>query len=278
MTETRREEFERISKELVGRSWVGYLVGAVLVLVLVLVAAFLIQTSRLRREQSAHAKAALATVNAIAERDTTRLVFRDSLTRIVERLIVQRPQGSDAVDRELKQQRIALAALTSKIDRLSITAASSGGVTSDPADNVRHAAFDVRKVPYTAHADVDVPRTGSATIKLDVAIDSIPIEIRPGCSKPDAHGIRSATLGVVSPPWAPLRITRAEQDAGLCRSPAIERADRSDGRLRLSVVMGYGYTFGVPIVARTGSPAEWRAFLGLAVAKPISLPRWLPLH
>jgi len=256
--------------------WYGYVIGVV---VLVLAVSLGAQTWRLHREQDAHASAALAATNAIASADTTRLVYHDSVTRLVARLTVQQPQIPDALDRELKQTRIALQELRATVTALSVTTKSTGNVVADANDSVRHAAFDIRREPYTAHADVALPRSGPGTLDLRVALDSARITVRPGCSDPDAHGIRSATVGVSSPPWLSIVVTKSEQDAGLCRSPAIERtATNQDGRLRLAVVAGYGYTFGVPFAVPMSNAAEWRAFVGLAVAKPIPLPRWLPLH
>jgi hypothetical protein len=232
-----------------------------------------------RNEQAAHAKAALDASNAIARADTTREVYRDSVTRIVERLAVQsttEAANTTAIDRVLHRTQLALDSLSARVRSIDVSARSSGDVTTS-ADDVRHGAFVVDSTPFHVRADVALPRTGPGTIQLAASLDPIPIGVRQLCGTPDANGIRPATVSATGPSWATIQLAHVEQDAGACRSPALTGAS-TDGRLRLAIVAGYGETFGFPFVSPSANGAERRAFLGIALAKTIPLPRWLPFH
>lgn len=248
---------------------------------------------RLHNEQAAHARAALDAVNARAAAETTRVVLLDSVHRVVDRAALQVAQRPDAVDRAIGGQRMALDSLRAVISALRVTGArSSGNVTlvapprlrgdstaaGAPADSgsamVRRAVFDVRQAPYTAHAVVELPGSGRGSIDLSVQLDTLALTVRASCGDVDPNGIRPARVAVAGPPWAVVQLARVEQDPDVCRSPALEQAKgvaaaRSDRRLRLALVAGYGYTF--PATAP-------RAFVGLALAQPIPLPRWFPFH
>jgi hypothetical protein len=225
------------------------------------------------RLQDAHATTSLDLTNARAASDTTRFIqLRDSVT-VYQKLAIQERLAKDDIDKQLGLQRIALQQLTATVRGLQVRAGSTDTVY-ETAEGLRRATFDVREVPYTARAEVALPATGRGTIDLSVKIDPIPLTARPACSEPDERGIRSASLSVQTPPWAVVRIDSVVQDPSLCRSPAIERRDarsdaKRDQRPRLAVVAGYGVTL---------FQLEQRAFIGLAVAQPIPLPRWLPFH
>jgi hypothetical protein len=191
--------------------------------VTILGGAVAIQTHRLHAEQSAHAKAALEASNLKATADTTREIYRDSLTVIRQRLALQVLQRPDSLDRMLRTQRIALEDLRASITALSARVASTTPVTVDAAD-VRHGTFDVRDVPYTAHAEVSLPARGLGDIDLHVALDTMPLSLRLGCGPANSDGIRAASAAVTAPSWATVTLSRVEQDPGLCRSPALERA------------------------------------------------------
>jgi hypothetical protein len=240
-------------------------------------------TYRLHNAEAAHAKASLDLSNARAVADTTRQVYRDSLTRIVERLAVQTPQTPDATDRLLKQTRSALDSLRATVRALSITGASSTGdvttVTRANGDTARRGVFDVRQVPYTARAVVELPPRGRGSIDLSVILDPLPLVVRSSCGAPDKNGIKPAHVDVSAPEWITVELARVEQSPDVCRSPALERAGeidaaRRDRRTRLAVVVGYGYT------VRTAPPVspEPRVFVGLSLAKPLPLPFWLPFR
>lgn len=227
-----------------------------------------------------YARASLDVSNARAAADTTRVVVVDSLTRVVERLAVQRVQTPDAVDRRVGRERVALDSLQAVVRALRAIAPSSGDVvtvTNTTGDTVRRGVFDVRDPPYTARAVVELPPRGRGSIDLSVTLDTIPLTIRPSCGPADANGIRPAAVSVAAPAWVSVGLVRVEQSPDLCRSPALERAAdvdaaRRDRRLRLALVAGYGYTIA------PGVPGELRGFVGLGLAQPIPLPRWLPFR
>lgn len=255
---------------------------------------------RMHDAQAAQARAALDAVNARARAETTRVVLSDSVRRVVDRAAVQLAQRPDAVDRAIGGQRVAIDSLRAVIAGLHVTGArSSGNVTlvtpprlpgdtmtlrapTTPADSgsamVRRATFDVRQAPYTAHAVVELPAAGRGSIDLSVQLDTLALTVRASCGDVDANGVRPARVAVAGPPWAVVQLARVEQDPDVCRSPALEHAKgiaaaRSDRRVRLALVAGYGYTF-----AASTRTAEPRGFVGVALALPVPLPRWLPLH
>lgn len=228
-----------------------------------------VQTHRLHAAQTAQAQAALEASNLRATADTTREVYRDSIRTIVQRLALQQPQKPDSIDRMLRTQRIALDELRASIRVLSARVTSTTPVTIDAAD-VRHGTFDVRQEPYTAHAEVSLPATGLGAIDLRVTLDTMPLSLRLGCGPANADGIRAASAAVTAPSWATVTLSRVEQDPGLCRSPALERAAvRADSRMRLAIVGGYG----AGLVDGRIVPTP---FVGLALSRPIAVPRWVP--
>lgn len=243
---------------------------------------------RLRAEQGAHAASALEASNLRARADTTRtaLVLADS-SRVYQRQAVQQDQRADSIDRALRLERTALAGLRATVRELRASARSTGDVVvtrvtrgSDSA-TVRTGTFYVRDAPFTVNATATLPDSGRGSLDVAVTLDPIPLTVRPACTAPDAHGIRSAVVSVQAPPWARVELTRVEQDEGVCRSPALERAAsrqdaRQDRRARAAVVGGLG----AAIVAPAGVQGPWRVgpalFVGLAVAKPLPCPRLLP--
>jgi hypothetical protein len=259
--------------------WGAILFGA---LALVNVSAVVLYAHKLHNEQASHARTSLDLSNAQAAAETTRTRLVDSLTRVSDRAALQIPQKPDAVDRALKSTRIAIDSLRAVIRALNVHAQSTGDVvttTSATGDTVRHATFNVRDAPYTARADVALPARGRGSIDLSVSLDTIPLTVRPSCSDADANGIRAARVSVSAPPWATVLLARVEQDASLCHSPAIEQAagDASaahDRRLRLALVVGYGATMGATLPVHVGQGV----FVGVAFAKPLPLPRWIPFH
>jgi hypothetical protein len=239
---------------------------AVLGLALALVVTVRVEERRVERERERVTALALEAANVAAERDRTRDIARtegkvakllgDSL-RVAERLVVQARQHADALDQALGRERRAKYALAATVDSLS-RAVASAPVAND-TDDVRRARFDLRQAPYTIAADVAVPAPpDSARLAIDVALDSIPIDLRMGCSTPDQDGIRAATVDAITPRWATVRFARLEQAPELCASPALASpANRSSRRLAFHpLVVGFGPTLGL-----TGTWA-WALFLG----------------
>lgn len=194
-----------------------------LVLILTVVAGFLVHELH-AAQKSAHAYAFTAD-SAQAAADTTRRVagkalalLGDSLTAVTRRS-VQMSQGVDALDRELKQRRVAETALTAQIDSLhSVTL----GATTMLPDSSRHAEFQVDTTPYHVHADVRVPAPPAAsTLSLKISLDPAHVGIRIGCSAlPNSAGVYSAQSTVVAPDWLALSIDTVTQDRGVCAKSA----------------------------------------------------------
>jgi hypothetical protein len=254
--------------------------------VLLFVATFAILSAlwygdKYRHVTADYARTSLELSNTRAAAETTRVHTIDSVTRVFDKGVIQTPQSADAVDRALRQTRTALDSMRAVIRALSVRTTSTGDVTTATTatgDTVRRATFDVREPPYTARAAVELPARGRGSIDLSVALDTIPLTVRPSCGAADATGIRPARVSVSAPPWATVMLARVEQDPDVCRSPALEQAAadataKHDRRVRLALVAGYGVTVGtVPVRVGQG------AFVGVAFAKPIPLPRWIPFH
>ena len=239
---------------------------AVLGLALALMLTVRVEEGRVARARGRVTELALEAANVTAERDSTRgaaltarsvaRLLGDSL-RIAERLVVQRAQHADALDKALGRERRAKYALAATVDSLSRVVASAN--VTEMNDDVRRAHFDVRQAPYTIGADVTIPAPpDSARLAIDVALDSIPVDLRMGCSTPDQDGIRAATVDAITPRWATVRLARLEQAPELCASPALgASANRSARRPAFRPLMvGFG-----PTLNLTGTWA-WALFLG----------------
>lgn len=255
----------------------------VLALVAVLATAGALWSASKRRQLEAdYSRTALELSNTRAAAETTRVKVIDSLTRVFDKGAVQIPQVPDAIDKALRQTRTALDSMRAVVRGLAVRASSSGDVattTNAAGDTVRSAVFDVRQAPYTARAAVDLPARGKGSIDLNVTLDPIPLTVRPSCGDADANGIRPARVSVSGPTWATVELLRVEQSPDVCRSPALEQsaadaAAAHDRRLRLAIVAGYGVTLGTSVPVRFGQGV----YVGLALSKPLALPRWFPLH
>lgn len=216
-----------------------------LVLFLVLVLAF--QSWRLRRAYQAAGQLALEADTLRASRDTSRvlqLALVESL-HVAQRQAIQTPQRQDALDKALKLQRVALAQLQVQIQALKATASSAQPTREDSSTGARTGHFDIRQQPYTVAADVTLPRPpGRGQLEIQVRVDSAQLELRLGCAKANAQGIRSAQTTVTGPRWLPVRLGRVEQSAEVCQSPALARSSSASWwrRLEPHLSAGYGLT------------------------------------
>jgi hypothetical protein len=235
------------------RSW------ATLLSVALVVAVVRIEEGRVASARQRATTLALEASNARAERDSTRRVgaldgrvarlLHDSL-RLAERLVVQKTQRQDELDRALRRERIARFGASVTTDSLSMT--SRGEVATSQADgmrSVRRASILIRQAPYTLTAEVrlpDVPDTG--VMSVHVVLDTLHLETRIGCAGPDANGIRQATVSAMGPKWATVRFDRVEQSAELCASPTLVQARRRHSWLSgIPLVLGAG-----PVLDQTG--------------------------
>ena len=94
------------------------------------------------------------------------------------------------------------------------------GVRRTTGDSVRHAAFDTRQTPYTVHADVSLPEP-PAVGRMDVSVelDTLALEVRVGCGDALSEGVRPASVTVVGPAWAVMRLSKVEQAPSVCSAP-----------------------------------------------------------
>ena len=248
---------------------------AMTILLIVLAAFALLQTSRLAASQRRTTAAALAADTLQASADTTRALhievaaLGESL-RVSQRRAVQVAQRADALDRSLGLERVARDQLRSTITRLQADVRSDtvfvdsaygerrtarrGAFGEARAADERHAAFDLRSAPYSVHADVALPPPPTAG-RMDVRIelDTLSLEMRVGCGIANAAGVRPASVTAVSPAWATVRLDRVEQAPGVCAADV-----RQPGRARWwaleSILARFGVSVGY-VAARTPSGA-----------------------
>ena len=226
---------------------------------------------QMQREEERAAEAALVRDTLEAARDTTRALpligaLGDSL-RVVERRAVQTAQRADALDRALARERVVRDRLEAAITALASSAvAETVFVTGE--DSVRRAAFDVRQTPYTVNAEVALPRPPErARLELRVALDTLALEVRVGCGKADNEGVRPASVNVVGPSWASVRLGRVEQSPNVCAQRAERRGAGMRSALRrfaerFGVSVGYAATRGGDgtVVAGPGVAAGFRVW------------------
>ena len=185
--------------------------------------ALAVQTWRLGRAETRAQVAALARDSAEAAADSTRAVSARAQAVLsaeltaVQRRAVQQGQRADSLDRALGLERRAR--LLVEVRAESLLAVATAAVTADSADSVRRARFEVREPPYTATADVALPRPpATGRLSLRVGLDPAPLELRIGCGAP-RDGVRPATITAVGPRWLSLKLASVEQDPAVCQAP-----------------------------------------------------------
>lgn len=198
--------------------------GLVVLALVLLAGAIALQTWRLGRAEARAQVAALARDSAEAAADSTRAASARVQALLgaelvaVQRRAVQQRQRADSLDRALELERRARVLVELRAD--SLVAVATAAVTADSADSVRRARFEVREPPYTATADVALPRPpATGHLSLRVGLDPAPLEIRIGCGTP-REGIRPATVTAVGPRWLSLELASIEQDPVVCQVPA----------------------------------------------------------
>jgi hypothetical protein len=243
--------------------------AAIAFLIVALLATVTIEEHRLRSEQSRAGIVSLKAANMAAESDSTRNVamenhriatlLGDSLG-LVERQVTQVAQRSDALDDALGRERRARYSMSVAADSLRATALAPAVV--DTAHDVRRASFELRQVPYTVEADVEIPeKPDTARLSLRVALDPIHVDARLTCSAPNDQGIRTASVVAAAPVWATVRFDRVEQSPELCASPALMRADRSRRAFGLLKLL-----FGAGRVMDVRGLASWGVFVGIGTS------------
>ncbi len=186
--------------------------------------ALAVQTCRLDQAKVRAQLASLARDSAEAAADSTRAASARVTSVLgtqlaaVQRRVVQQRQRADSLDQELGLERRARMQVALRAD--SLLAVATAAVTADSADSVRRARFEVREPPYTATAEVSLPRSpATGRLSLRVGLDPAPLELRIGCG-PVREGIRQATVTAVGPRWLSLDLAAVEQDPAVCQAPA----------------------------------------------------------
>ena len=247
------------------------LVGLLLI-VSALVAAISIERTRLQSARRAAIVAAFRTSNAIAERDTTRLVVArsralatvlgDSL-RLFQRKVLQLTQHGDALDRALGAERSGRYQLTTVIDSLHLSATAR--VTRDAPTEHRTSHLHLLHPPFTIDVELTLPDSSSTSAELDtlvvfdlhVVLDTLPLGLRLSCGAEDQFGIRAASIEATAPPWATVRFSHVEQAPEICSPRAVRTLTREHFH-GMRPLLGVG---------RSITPAgNWGLFLGLGVA------------
>jgi hypothetical protein len=232
------------------------------------------EAGRMRENQRVQARAAqalLAQDTVEAARDTNRAlpligVLGDSL-RAAQRRAIQVEQRADKLDATLKLERVARERLEASVVALRITVKSDSsiddsrgvGVRRSRGDSVRRAIFDLRQAPYTVHADVALPEAPArGRMEVSVELDTLAFDVRVGCGAAGIEGVRPASVTVVGPAWALMRLSRVEQAPSVCSAPP--RAPASE---RWSGLLRFAERFGVSV-----GYAAARSSTGTVVAGP----------
>ena len=246
-------------------------------LVLALVAALIltvrIEEWRLAAQRRRSAAALLAVSNRSAERDTTRdlalensrvaKLLGDSL-RLVEKQVVQASEKRDALDRALGRERVARYSATAIVDSLELVVAARDSPAGNAPPERRVATFHVRQEPYTIDAEVELPPPpDSATMRVKVAVDPIPIEARVTCAE-ILEGSTVAAVSVRTPAWASVRLGTLSQSPEVCAT----KRQRSLARRFMSLVSlaSPHLVVGAGRAWSTDRRGRWSIFVGAAIA------------
>ena len=192
-----------------------------------LLSALAVQTARVAAER--HAKEAaqaeervshLDALNAQALLDSTKKLTSASLKALGDSLVVyqrqsvQVTQKASQLDHELGLLNKANYGLTVKLDSVSAQAVAPVVVSADSLS----AKFHVKQAPYTVEADVSLRRIGTGRIDLSITQDPLGLLVKLGCG-PEVRGVRPASVSVLAPKYATVRLDSLSQDPGVC-SPA----------------------------------------------------------
>lgn len=165
---------------------------------------------------------ALRVDSLIAQRDTTRLVFSDSLNTF-ERRTIQAELRIDELDRALNVRSRARATVTLSVAALDTVAASP--VTSDTL-GAREATLSFYRVPYTFAAQVSIPRgVASARWRVQIGLDPIPLYVRLSCATDSDLDIVPAFVQVTGPTWADIGLAELQQEPGICNPQRLQLPD-----------------------------------------------------
>jgi hypothetical protein len=248
------------------------LVGLVLI-VTAFVAAISIVRTRLESARTAAIVAEFRASNAIAERDTTRLVLArsralaavlgDSL-RLYQRSVLQLTQHGNALDRALNVERRAQYQLATVIDSLHLSATVV--LTRDAPTQHPTAHLHLRHPPYTIDAELTLPDSASTAqhsdtlvgLDLHVVLDTLTLGLRLSCGAEDQYGIRAASIEATAPTWAAVRFNRVEQAPEICSPRAVSSLAHESHVRGIRPFLGVGRTL--------TPPRNWAIVLGLGIS------------
>lgn len=196
-------------------------VGAVATVLLVAVGVLGWRLDRaLGRERTAGLQAdslaaALDTSRAVSlSRGDSIRILGDTMAAVTRRAL-QIDQRTDALDKAMGLNRVALAELQATVRALVTSVTSNQPVVTDSA-GTRSASFPIDTTPYRGRVDVELPATGPGRMRLDVRVDTASLGVRLGCGAAGVGGVRSALATVTGPPWLSVALGRVEQDPGIC--------------------------------------------------------------
>ncbi len=209
-------------------------------------AVVVIQQTLLQRADHRTRDAGLVRDSSDAVHDTTRLVVVDTTAAsdsglVWQRRAVQEAQRADALDRALHEERAARAELSVIIPAVDTTIAIPRPGMGEK----------IRQGPYTIEVDHTTPAVGDSApvLGLRVALDTLHLGVRIGCGAAARDGVRPASVSVLAPSWAQVRLDQVEQEPTVCQAPANNAG--FVGRIRaltrrIGLTVGYG-------AVRTGS-------------------------
>ena len=193
-----------------------------------LVTALLFQTARVAAErkkvEDALALARTATLSLSNEKalsDSTHKLTSDSLKALgdsvvlYQRQAVQAAQKASQLDRELGQLTVANYGLTVRLD--SVHAISEVPVVR--RNDTLSAEFHVEQTPYHVDAKVRLPQTGMGNLTLGIRQDPMGLGVKVGCGALSTLGVREATVNVLAPKYAVVKLDSLTQSPEVC-SPA----------------------------------------------------------
>lgn len=187
---------------------------------------------QLAMAHAAETQMALDVENAKARADQSHKVQLSALQRAqilgdsldaVTKLAEQVPLLRDALDKATKQLPRVTASLRAEIAGLQARVQTSAPVASDSQD-VRHGTFDVRQIPFTVHVETELPPPPArGTAAVQVAVDEAHVGARLSCSTHANHGVRAASLTLVTPIWLRATIDSVRQDPAVCGAVGEEK-------------------------------------------------------
>lgn len=191
----------------------------------------------------------------LSARDRAR-ILGDSLAAVA-RLAEQVPVLRTALDRATAQIPRITADFQAQLDTLRARVASQAPVTRDSAD-VRRAQFRVRQIPFTVDVEAALPPPPAPGLaQVRVAVDPVHVQGRLGCSEAAHHGVRAASLTLITPTWLHATIDSVHQDPAVCGSLAPPPAP---ARCQPAAVGGIGISVAGDLHPRRS------AFIGVAIA------------